>query len=78
MTNITLLYSAGERVIAPATPGAYDPVKRRGGPGVVVHAAANADTAGHRWVWVLLDNFEDPEAEAEPYVASELRPEPTI
>lgn len=68
--RVTPVYAAGDRVIAPGTPGHHHPVKRAGGPGTVIEGSALFDL--HR---VRLDGAGD---DWLVYRTEELRREPTI
>lgn len=74
LTERVDVFSIGDRIIAPATPGALDPAYREGGPGEVV--GVREDTAsGEPFVYVVLDDSSDA---PQPFRADELKREPTV
>lgn len=74
LTERVDVFSIGDRIIAPPTPGALDPAYREGGPGEVV--GVREDTAsGEPFVYVVLDDSSDG---AQPFRADELKREPTV
>jgi len=66
-------FSSGDRVIAPPTAGAPDPVYRAGGHGEVIEVREWSGSVS--MAYVQLDDSTDI---AQPYRFAELRREPTI
>ena len=77
--TVTPVYTPGDRVIAPATPGHHHPVKRAGGPGVVIEGSAmfnlhrvRLDGAGDDWLVYRTEELQ------RDYRTDQLRREPTV
>lgn len=75
------LFTVGDRVLAPGTPGAQDKAHREGGPGIVTGITITPKPTQpdvlQTWCWVRL---LDPAASEmpQPFRPAELRLQPTV